>query len=98
MGLTWDRQKIGKSLKELERPYQLYLRQIAVAGGVSHTSLRNKEGENPREGEIRPSKIGRMPHHYPALDCYTSSKMRVILYVQKKDNHGQEIAHCAGHS
>ncbi len=26
---------------------------------------------------------GLMPHHFPVLDCYTSSKTGVILYIQK---------------
>jgi hypothetical protein len=52
MGLCWNRQKIGKSLKELEGPYQFSLRQIAAIGGVAHATLRSKEGKNPREGSL----------------------------------------------
>lgn len=52
MGLCWDRSQTGKTLEELEGPYQLSLRQISGITGVDHTSLRSKQGKNPREGVL----------------------------------------------
>lgn len=52
MGLCWDRYKAGRTLKELEGPYKLSLREIASLTGVKHTALRRKEGKEPRDGVL----------------------------------------------
>jgi hypothetical protein len=50
MGLCWRR--TGVSLKELEGPYKLSLREISTITGVKHTALRRKEGKDPRDGVL----------------------------------------------
>ena len=52
MSMCWDRRKAGVTLKELEGPYKLSLREIATITGVKHTILRSKEGKDPREGVL----------------------------------------------
>lgn len=52
MSMCWDRRKSGVTLKELEGPYKLSLREIATITGVKHTILRSKEGKDPREGVL----------------------------------------------
>lgn len=48
----WDRYGAGRTLKELEGPYKLSLREIASLTGVKHTALRRKEGKEPRDGVL----------------------------------------------
>ncbi len=52
MGLCWDRYRVGRTLKELEGPYKLSLREISSITGVKHTALRRKEGKEPRDGVL----------------------------------------------
>lgn len=52
MGLCWDRYKVGRTLKELEGPYKLSLREISSITGVKHSALRRTEGKAPRDGVL----------------------------------------------
>lgn len=50
MGMCWDRKKLGMTMKDLEGPYKLSLREIASITGVKHNLLRSTGGKDPRIG------------------------------------------------
>lgn len=52
MGMCWDRRQLGMSLKDLEGPYKLSLREIAAITGVKHNALRSSGGKDPRIGTL----------------------------------------------
>lgn len=52
MGMCWDRRQLGMTLKDLEGPYKLSLREIAAITGVKHNALRSSGGKDPRIGML----------------------------------------------
>lgn len=52
MGMCWDRRRLGMTMKDLEGPYKLSLREIASITGIKHNALRKTEGKNPRLGVL----------------------------------------------
>lgn len=83
MGLCWDRYKAGKTLKELEGPYKLSLREIASITGVDHTALRRREGKNAREGVLdRLQAIGYLTYQEGRpVDEFTGKEGRAQTYL-----------------
>jgi hypothetical protein len=83
MGLCWDRYKSGKTLKELEGPYKLSLREISSITGVDHTALRRREGKNTREGVLdHLQKIGYLTYlEGKPVDEFTGKEGRAQTYI-----------------
>ncbi len=52
VGICWNRNKGNTTLKELEGPYKLSLREIEALTGIQHNVLRKTAGKNPREGVL----------------------------------------------
>lgn len=52
MGMCWDRRQLGMTIKDLEGPYKLSLREIAAITGVKHNALRSSGGKDPRIGTL----------------------------------------------
>jgi hypothetical protein len=52
VGICRNRSRGISTLKELEGPYKLSLREIGALTGIKHSALRKTAGKNPREGTL----------------------------------------------